>query len=156
MNRFRIGHDSFAEIWTDSLARDTFFVLVRRIRESGFEDLNLFANFAGEREDSNPKAKDLNLCCQVKRTQNLSKSSKFGQLLACLCVGNYQPKTYTILNMFLQIFIQNVILWPFLTVFALKVSDESFLDFLDSDSNPDSCVSFSISAKDSLGFKSQI
>jgi hypothetical protein len=29
-------------------------VVVRQIRESGFEDSNLFANFAGEREDSNP------------------------------------------------------------------------------------------------------
>jgi hypothetical protein len=58
--------------------------------------------------------------------------------------------------MFLQIFIQNVILWPFLTVFALKVSDDSFFDFWDLDSNLDSCKSFSISAKDSLGFESQI
>jgi hypothetical protein len=53
-------------------------VVVKRIHESGFEDSNLFANFAGEREDSNPKAKDSNLCCQVKRTQNFSRSSKFG------------------------------------------------------------------------------
>jgi hypothetical protein len=44
------------------------WLVVRRIRESGFEDSNLFANFAGEREDSNPKAKYSNLCCQVKST----------------------------------------------------------------------------------------
>jgi hypothetical protein len=48
-------------------------VVVGRIRESGFEDSNLFANFAGEREDSNPIAKDSNLCCQVKITQNCLK-----------------------------------------------------------------------------------
>jgi hypothetical protein len=71
-------------------------LVVRRIRESGNEDSNLFANFAGEREDSNPKAKDSNLCCQVKSTQNCLKSSKIGQLLAYLCAGNYQPKMYAI------------------------------------------------------------
>jgi hypothetical protein len=49
-------------------AKSLVEVVVRRIRESGFEDSNLFANFAGEREDSNPKAKDSNLCCQVKST----------------------------------------------------------------------------------------
>jgi hypothetical protein len=55
-----------------------FTLVVRRIHESGFEDSNLFANFAREREDSNPKAKDSYLCCQVKRTQNYSRLSKFG------------------------------------------------------------------------------
>jgi hypothetical protein len=59
-------------------------LVVRRIRESRFEDSNLFANFAGEREDSNPKAKDSNLCCQVKITQNCSRSYKFGQLLVLI------------------------------------------------------------------------
>jgi hypothetical protein len=44
---------------------------VRRVRESRFEDSNLFANFAGEREDSNPKAKDSNLCCQEKKKKLL-------------------------------------------------------------------------------------
>jgi hypothetical protein len=44
-------------------AQEASAVEVRRIRESGFEDYNLFANFAGEREDLNPKAKDSNLCC---------------------------------------------------------------------------------------------
>jgi hypothetical protein len=71
-------------------------IVVRRIRESGFEDSNLFANFAGEREDSNPKAKDLNLCCQVKSTQKCSKPSKIGQLLAALCANNYQATIYAI------------------------------------------------------------
>jgi hypothetical protein len=55
-------------------------LVVIRIHKSGFEDSNLFANFSGEREDSNLKAKDSNLCCQVKRTQNCSRSSKFGNL----------------------------------------------------------------------------
>jgi hypothetical protein len=82
---------SFLRVW-----RPNFGVVVRRIREWGFEDSNLFANFAGEGEDSNPKAKDSNLCCKVKRTQNCSKSSKLGQLLACVCGGNCQPKIYAI------------------------------------------------------------
>jgi hypothetical protein len=79
-----------------SSVRASHKLVVRRIGESGFEDSNLFANSARKREDSNPKAKDSNLCCQVKSTQNCSKSSKIGQLLACLCAGNYQPKIYAI------------------------------------------------------------
>jgi hypothetical protein len=91
-------------------------VVVRRIRQSGFEDSNLFADLVGEREDSNPKAKDSNLCCQVKRTQKLLKIVKIWAALSMSL--RYQLKIYAIKKVFIRIliqeFAQNLILWtPF-------------------------------------------
>jgi hypothetical protein len=90
----------------------TSIVVVRRIHESGIKDSN---HFAGEREDSNPKTKDSNFCCQVKSTQNCSKLSKIGHFLANLCANNYQAKIYEIWTVLILILIEelapNVILW---------------------------------------------
>jgi hypothetical protein len=67
-------------------------IVVRRIHESGFEDSNLFANFAGEREDSIPKAKDSNLCCQVKRPQNCSNRPNLGNFAHVFALAITNPK----------------------------------------------------------------
>jgi hypothetical protein len=112
---------------------------VRQIHESGFKDSNLFANFVGEREDLNPKAKDSNLCCQVKRTQNCSNRPN---LVIWMNFSNY-----------LRIY---EVFYVYLNSLMFFLNDKSFYDFWDSDSNPDLCESFSKSSKDSLGFESQI
>jgi hypothetical protein len=92
-------------------------VVVGQIRESGFEDSNLFA---GEREDSNPKAKDLKLCCQVKSTPKLPKIvQNWATFSMSLC---WQLPTKNIChleqNVFIRILIQEFHR-PFLMVFAL-------------------------------------
>jgi hypothetical protein len=99
----------------------------------GFDDSNLCANFMGEWEDSNLKAKDSNLCSQVKRTQNCSGSPKFGQFFANIWEFGACFR-----------YIRTVFWW-------LWLRDKSFFDFWDYDSNANSCESFQKSLKDTLG-----